>query len=290
MYFVAGITGHVGGAAARALLARGERVRSFVRDPNEAADWKERGVDLRKGDLTDPDALTAALEDTEGAFLMQPTPMGVTRAFEKARALNASIGTALERIPPPRVAVLSSVGSDRLSGTGNILQTHLLEEALEGFEQPLAILRAGALLENNLPAFSRAGETGRFDSFLQPVNRAFPMVATADIGMLAGRLLAEGWQGRKIVEVGRHITPHQIARAMGETLGREVSAHAIPREAWPQVLQRMGLEGEEIENWEEMQDGFNSGHIDFGQPGTERFEAPTTPAAFFREALARIDG
>ena len=287
MYFVAGITGHVGGAVARTLLARGKRVRSLVRDPDTAANWKDRGVDLHVGDLTDPDALTAAFEGTEGAFLMQPTPMGVTRAFEKAHALNDSLVTALARTPPPRVAVLSSVGSDRSQGTGNILQTHLLEDALQDFAQPLAILRAGALLENNLPSFARAAKTGNFDSFLQPVDRTFPMVATADVGTFAGRLLADGWQGRRIFEVGRRIAPEEIARAMGEALGRQITARAIPRETWPQVLERMGLKGEEIENWEEMQDGFNYGDIDFDRPEAERFEAPTAPEAFFREALAQ---
>lgn len=68
MYFVAGITGHVGGAMARSILARGENVVSLVRDPEKAAAWKERGVDLHTGDLTDPDALATILNATQGAF------------------------------------------------------------------------------------------------------------------------------------------------------------------------------------------------------------------------------
>jgi uncharacterized protein YbjT (DUF2867 family) len=38
MYAVMGITGNVGGAVARTLLAKGERVRGMVRNPEKAAE------------------------------------------------------------------------------------------------------------------------------------------------------------------------------------------------------------------------------------------------------------
>ncbi len=104
---------------------------------------------------------------------MQPTPMGVTHNFPEAHALTDGIVGALDRTPPPRAVVLSSVGSEQESGLGNITQTHMLEQALDRFTFPLAILRPGALLENNLHSLARAGETGVFDSFLQPIDRGF---------------------------------------------------------------------------------------------------------------------
>ncbi len=61
MFFIAGITGQIGGAAATALLAEGKQVRALVRDRNKASEWADRGVELRVGDLTDADALAAAL-------------------------------------------------------------------------------------------------------------------------------------------------------------------------------------------------------------------------------------
>ena len=49
MFFVAGITGHIGGAAARELIARGKRVRALVRDLEKASDWADQGVQIQKG-------------------------------------------------------------------------------------------------------------------------------------------------------------------------------------------------------------------------------------------------
>ncbi|GAA2836795.1 hypothetical protein GCM10020220_027050 [Nonomuraea rubra] len=43
MYAITGVTGHVGGAAARALLAKGEPVRAVVRDPAKGGPWSEAG-------------------------------------------------------------------------------------------------------------------------------------------------------------------------------------------------------------------------------------------------------
>ena len=168
----------MGGAAARRLLDEGCEVRALVRDRAKAAAWSRRGVELREGDLTDAIALADALRDVEGAFLMQPTPLGVSPGFPEATALDASMTEALRRSPPPRLVVLSSVGPEQASGLGNITQTHLLEQALADVAFPIAIVRAGALLENYLASLGRAAETGVFDSFLQPVDRAFPRVAT----------------------------------------------------------------------------------------------------------------
>ena len=284
MFFVAGITGHIGGAATRALLDKGKQVRALVRNPVKSAAWADGGVDLRHGDLTDPDALAAALDGVEAAFLMQPTPMGVTRDFLEARMLTDGIVGALDRTPPPRVAVLSSVGSEQTSGLGNITQTHMLEQALDRFTFPIAFVRPGALLENNLVSLTRVADTGVFDSFLQPVDRGFPMAATVDVGAEIARLLIEGWDGRRIVELGSYYSPADIASAMGEVLEKPVKAKAIPRDRWLDVLGHMGLTGEKAQNWEEMQDGFNSGWIDFGRAGSEAVPSTTAPAKVFAEA------
>ena len=287
MFFIAGITGHIGGAAARALLAQGKQVRSLVRDPAKARGWAEQGVDLRAGDLTDADALAAALDGVEGAFLMQPTPIGVTREFPEAHALTDAIVAALDRAPPPRAAVLSSVGSEQSHGVGNITQTHILEQALDRFALPLAIVRAGSLLENNVAMLGRARDSGFFDSFLAPVDRPFPMAATLDVGAEVARLLVEGWDGRRLVEVGSYYTPAQIADAIGAAVGKPVAARAIPRNEWNGVLAHMGLTSDQTINWEEMQDGFNAGWIDFGKPGAESVPSATPPATVYADAFNR---
>ena len=285
LFFVSGITGKIGGAAARQLLQQGHGVRALVRDPQKAAEWSEQGVEVRLGDLTDAKALASAMQGVQGAFLIQPTPMGVSSDFPQAKALNTSFVAALAHTPPPRLVVLSSVGSEQTSGLGNITQTHLLETELRDLPFPTAFVRAGALLENFLGSVERAASTGWFDSFLQPTDRPIPMVATADVGAEIARLLVEGWDGKRIVEVGTLTTPDEIARALSQVLGKPIQARPVPRENWTQTAAKMGLAPDQIGNWEEMEDGFNSGWIHFGVPGTETVTGTTSPAQVFASAI-----
>ncbi|MDB5366568.1 MAG: putative NmrA-like family protein, partial [Rhodospirillales bacterium] len=46
MFAVLGITGQVGGAVARALLANGQKVRAVVRDAAKGAPWAAQGCEV----------------------------------------------------------------------------------------------------------------------------------------------------------------------------------------------------------------------------------------------------
>lgn len=283
MFFVAGITGHVGGATAKHLLSAGHKVRALARDPQKASAWAQQGVEVRAGDLTSASDVAAALQGVEGAYLMLPPEMAPERGFPKAKVVIESVREALHKAPPPRLVVLSSIGSEQPSKLGNITTTHLLEEALADVTFPVAFIRAGSFFENYVFNFQMAAKTGRLDSFLSPTNRPVPMIATDDIGKEVARLLTSTWTGKKIVELGSPLSPDDLARAMGEVHGRSVEAKAIPREQWSSVLEHMGLAAGAGWSFEEMEDSFNSGWIHFGVPGTESVAGTLTPAQFFAQ-------
>jgi dihydroflavonol-4-reductase len=58
---VTGANGFVGAAVVRALLARGESVRAFVRRGSDRRNLEGLAVEVREGDITRPDTLQAAL-------------------------------------------------------------------------------------------------------------------------------------------------------------------------------------------------------------------------------------
>jgi NAD(P)H dehydrogenase (quinone) len=158
-------------------------------------------------------------------------------AFPEAGDIVANFREALRQAPPPRLVVLSSVGSQRSSGLGNITSTHLLEEALDNLPFPTAFIRAGSFLENYTFGLEAAASTGWFDTYLTPTDRPVPMIATADIGEEIARLLVSGWSGKKIVELGSPVSPDDLARAMSEVLGRPVQARPTPRDQWTASLE-----------------------------------------------------
>lgn len=283
MFFVSGITGNVGGAAARQLLEQGHTVRALVRNPAKAARWSEQGVEVREGDFNDASAVASALEGVEGAYLMLPPSLTPSPGFPEWKAMIASFREALRLAPPLRLVVLSSIGSEQTSGLGLITATHLLEEGLGDLPFPTAFIRAGSFLENYTAGLQGAAATGIYHSFWQPTDRPVPTIATADIGDLAAKLLVEGWSGKKIVELGSPASPDDLARAMSEVLGQPVVAQAVPREQWTATFETFGMPPGTTGPYEEMLDSVNSGWIHFGVPGTEPVAGTTTPAQFFAQ-------
>jgi len=52
MYTITGVTGKVGGALARALLADGQPVRAVVRDTDKGRAWAERGCAVALAEMS----------------------------------------------------------------------------------------------------------------------------------------------------------------------------------------------------------------------------------------------
>jgi uncharacterized protein YbjT (DUF2867 family) len=287
MFLVTGITGHVGGATAQNLLAKGHKVRALVRDPGKAADWASQGVELVQGDVNDAAAIAAALEGVEGAYIMLPPLMTPQRGFPEAKAVIASYVDALKRVPVPRLAVLSSIGAEKTERLGLITALHLFEQALAPFNFPIAFIRAGSFFENDLHSLPIAAQSGHFYTFYQPAERPVPSIATRDIGALAAELLTDkSWTGRRIIELGSPYTPAQIASAMSEVLGRPLSAMPVPRDRWTAIMESFGLPPGSTWAYEEMVDNINSGWIDFGVAGVERVPATAKPQQIYTAAQA----
>ncbi len=283
MILLTGITGKVGGASAQHLLASGKQVRAIVRNQAKAAPWAARGVELIYGDWEDPAAMTRALAGVNSAYLMMPPLQAPSREFSEAKAVIASYRQALAHHSQLKLVILSSMGSEKPSGLGLITSTHLLEEALADHPGPVAFVRAGSFYENYVFGL-QAGLPGTLPVFYSPTNRKLPMVATEDIGAEVARLLTTDWTGKRIVELGSMVSSDELAAALGQVLGREVHAQAIPRAAWSEALQHMGLPEDGTWAYEEMIEGVNAGWIDFGAAGTERIEGTTSARQVFEKA------
>jgi NAD(P)H dehydrogenase (quinone) len=289
MYTVMGITGQVGGATARALLADGRKVRGIVRDPARAAHWEAQGVELAVADYRDTAALSAAFHDTEGVFAMIPAYFTPTPGFTEAREVLAGLRQALAAALPPRAVYLSSVGAQHPSGLGLITQLHILEQVLADLPIPNAFIRAAWFLENFQWDVSSARERGEIASFLRPLDRAFPMVATEDIGSLAGKILQQDWTGNRYPEIeapGRY-SALDAAAAFSTVLGRPVQPVVVPRETWAGLFEAQGMPSDRTAPRIEMLDGFNSGWIDFDPHAAEHVIGRRTQEEVIRGLLAK---
>ncbi len=286
MYVVLGASGRVGGATAEALLAAGEQVRVVVRQAARAQGLARKGAQVALADFDDVPALTRALSGADGAFLMIPPYFDPSPGFGEARAVIGSLVEALRAAGPGRVAVLSSVGAHRETGLGLITQLHLLEQALGGLAMPTAFVRAAWFMENIAWDLEPARRDGVIDSFLAPLDRAIPMVATADIGRTVAAVLRQGWQGKRIVELEgpRPYAPLDLAAVLSRACGRPVAARLVPRQSRRELFTAQGMVDPGPR--EDMLDGFNTGWITFEGGETERRRGETSLETVVQGLLA----
>jgi uncharacterized protein YbjT (DUF2867 family) len=150
----------------------------------------------------------------------------------------------------------------------------LLEAALADLPCRTTFLRAAWFMDNAAGDLANA-RRGTIRSHLQPTDRAIPMVASSDVGQCAADLLL-AVDAPAIVELEAvdRVSPDRIAAAYAKTLGRDVRAMAVPRDAWEAEFRGVGMTNPLPRK--QMIDGFNQGWIDFADGGAHARKATTT--------------
>jgi NAD(P)H dehydrogenase (quinone) len=276
MYAVTGITGKVGGAVASALLDAGLSVRAIVRDEEKGKPWAAKGCAVAVASLGHGDALTKAFSGTDGIFLMTPPNFDPEPGFPETLANAVAVKAAIEAARPAKVVFLSTVGA-QVSEPNLLNNSKMTEEMLRTVSVPVAFLRAGWFMEN--AAWDvEAARSGVIPTFLQPLDHAIPMVATADIGRTAAELLRDTWSGVRLVELEgpRRYSARDIGAAFAAALGRDVRTEPVPRDTWEALFRSQGMKHPMPRI--RMVDGFNEGWIDFEGGGEHRKGATTLDA------------
>ena len=281
MYAIMGITGQIGGVVARILLAAKQPVRAIVRDAIKGQAWSDRGCEVALAIIEDRASLATAFREAEGVFVLVPPSFDPLPEFPEAQAIGETLRSALVEANPERVVYLSTIGAQ--AKESNLLTQHtIIEKAISGLPIPVTFLRPAWFMENSSWDVAPAIQQGVIPSFLQPLDRPVPMVATADIGKVAAGLLQVAWNGRRVIELeGPHrVTPNEIAATFAKLLDRSVRMEAVPRVSWEALFKSQGMKNPIPRI--RMLDGFNEGWIDF-----ERGEADSQKGSVALETVLK---
>ena len=275
MYAITGITGKVGGEVARHLIANGQSVRAVLRDRAKAADWAARGCDVAIADMGNAEQLAAAFSGTEGVFILPPSDFDPEPGYPEAMRVIDQVTRALMTARPQRIVCLSTIGAD--APHDNLLtQRTLMERSLSTIGLPVTFLRPGWFMENALWDVASARDEGVVRSFLQPADKAFPMIATRDVGRLAADLLRQPWTGTRIVELEGpvRVSANDLAQTFAVVLGRPVRVEIVARESWEGLFRTQGMKNPLPRI--RMLDGFNEGWIEFSDQGRPAVKGDTS--------------
>ena len=286
MYAITGITGQVGGALARTLLAAHQPIRAVVRNADKAREWAALGCEIAFASMNDASALAAAFEGAEGVFILPPSEFDPAPGFPEASAVIDSVKTALEWARPGKVVCLSTIGA-QVAETNLLTQRTLMEQALSMLTIPVTFLRPAWFMENFAWDVAAARDEGVLVSFLQPLEKPVPMIATADIGRVAAELIQQNWSGCRVVEIEaeHRISPSEAAATFAKVLGHPVEARVVPRETWANLFESQGTKYPQPRI--RMLDGFNDGWIEFESSGADIVKGKTKLETVLRGLVAR---
>ncbi|KAH6612918.1 hypothetical protein B0J18DRAFT_70750 [Chaetomium sp. MPI-SDFR-AT-0129] len=225
-------------ATIRALLAdpRQPSIRGYYRDlskvPAELAAQHPR-FEAVQGDVEDVDTLDFAGSDA--VFNITP-PVYVEGKdiVEHARVVSENVKTAVEKAGVRKVVLLSSVGAQYESGTGEILSNHAAEVVLADAAPEVAFVRCTYFMENWATALETL-PAGFFFSTLTPLDFPLPMVAIRDIGLTcADELLTPPSSSPNpiIYELRgpREYTSVDVQQAFAEATGKEIEVRSVEKD------------------------------------------------------------
>lgn len=230
MYLVTGATGNVGSNVVAQLLARGEQVRVFTRDPKKLGKWSA-DVDVAVGDFEDPESFGRAVAGAEAVYLVNGRVYAQPFRALVAAAQNAS---------RPRIVFQSMLLAD--DPDSEIGQLHKQQEdAIRETGLPGKFIRPGGFMSNCLqwlPTIRREGVvrntmgTGRYAP-----------IAPEDIAAVAVEALTVPSSSEETFEItgSEFITVPEQVEILAEAMKRTIRAIDTPVEAAVADMLRAGV-------------------------------------------------
>jgi uncharacterized protein YbjT (DUF2867 family) len=224
---VTGATGAQGGATARALLAKGQRVRALTRNPPAAAPLAALGADVAYADFRDRSSVDAALKGVDTLFAVT-TPFGSSVAAEVEDGITLIEAAAGVR----HIVFTSATNADRGTGIPHFDSKFRIERFLAEQHVPWTVLGPAAFMDQYAESWHRSSYERGVLSVPLPPDKPLALIASADIGAFAAHVLTHPamFANRRIDIASDELTGPEIASALGAALGRELRYEEAPIE------------------------------------------------------------
>jgi uncharacterized protein YbjT (DUF2867 family) len=225
-----------------ALLDQGEAVTVVTRDARRAEPFTRRGAIAAVADVHDADALRAVLQRGRSAFLLMPSADPSTDTVAEERRTVASIVRAVQGTDLRKAVLQSTYGAQPGEGLGDLSVLYEFEQAVAALGVRTSIVRAAYYMSNWDSALATARGEGVVHTFFPP-DFTLPMVAPADLGRVAARLLTKDIDhtGVHYVEGPAPYSAANVAHAFARALGRDVRTVETPRSEWVAAFQVLGF-------------------------------------------------
>jgi uncharacterized protein YbjT (DUF2867 family) len=284
MHIITGASGQVGSAVAANLIKKGESVKGIIRNEKKAGKLKEQGASVGIADIHDPEALAGACRDGHTFFAITPETGKEKDVLGDMAIVLDNYRKAVEGSSIKRIVGLSSMGAQFTEKSGNLLMSHMLEQAFKGLDVQQSFIRPAYYFSNWLLYLPVIKEQKILPTFFPP-DLSIPMASPMDVADLAATVLLG--KDEKIYELEGPATysSDDVAAAFSEALGIPVKTQQILREQWDSTLADAGFSPDGIKNFIEMTETVVDGRAK--PEGTHTtVTGKTTLQEFIRKAVA----
>lgn len=224
----------MGSAVVGELQLIGQPFKAMVRSKDKAVSLNQSGVETVIADFTDPESCYSALSDVDKVFLLVPPAANMAE-------LEKNFIDACKAAGVGYIVNISAVGTSKDSPLNLGQWHHQTEEYLASSGLRYTIIRPHSFMQNILANIGSVKAQSTIYSSL--ADAAVPLVDARDVGAIAARVLTEDGHAGKIYTVtgASKVTQNEVARVIGNAIGKEVKYVAVPDEAAHQAMTGMGL-------------------------------------------------
>lgn len=231
---VTGANGTTGSALLRLLEGRGVAVRAMVRREGDVARLGPTSAAVVVADFEDDDSLRAALHEVDSVYLV--TPSSPEAEAQQVRFAELAVAAGVERL-----VKLSQFAADEGSPVRFLRYHAAVERRIRELGIGHTFLRPNLFFQGFLAFRALIAKEGQF---FAPIGDArVSAVDVRDITAVAAVALTEpGHLGRTYTITGPGAITHaEVARAIGEVIGRNVTFAEVPPEAFSAALRSVGV-------------------------------------------------
>ncbi|WP_346386696.1 NmrA family NAD(P)-binding protein [Nocardioides sp.] len=236
MILVVSGTGDLGGRVARILSEQGQDVRCLVRPSGDDSVLRDLGVDVARGDLTDPESLAASCR---GVSTVVATATMIARRLAGARRPTireadeegmASLVTAAESAGVQRFVYLSFPGVEDAIGTPLERAKLAIEKRLRASTLHPVIVRADGFQEIHFGAAARFDVAAGKIAIIGKGDTKRRWISTEDVAALIAAVAVEP-DPPGLITVGgpEAITKNEAVALVEGTTGRKMKVQHMPR-------------------------------------------------------------
>jgi uncharacterized protein YbjT (DUF2867 family) len=231
---VTGGTGFVGPHVIHAMRARDTSVRALVRDPARATRLAAWGVELVRGDVTDPASLRAACEGTDGVVHLVAIIRGRPEDFERVMAQGTrNVVAAAQQAGVRRFVLASALGLDERTkdSVPYFAAKWQMEQAVQESGLEHVIFRPSFVFGRDggvLPTFIRLARFAPVTPIIGPGTQRLQPIWVEDVAEYYARAVTEPPAANRTFEVGgpEAVTWNEFWERLKRVLGvRRPSLH-----------------------------------------------------------------